>query len=407
MNNDTKHAAAEEKVCYVEALASAEEYPVGDYWLTLTDAARVTKRQDKTIRDWVQQGKLPVRPVHLGVNKRTRQVRASDLAKITPIVDQTAAITSEAGQIYLASIPGEMQQIHSDHGRLLHEHTQLQQEIQRQGETLHQDLDELKHQQQHDLTTLDQRWHQEQGQARTEIHETFTALDAKLAEQQRQQEQARAELHEVVTALEGTLADQQERQRQAMDTLNTTWQQRLDRAEESRQTEVQRLDQRVDAHQQEIHQLAGNAERLETALHALEQTQEQDWAALRQELATTVSQQERARRQSQHELQQAIQVAEQRSQRALEEHLEQMRMAVDQQQQVMSHRLTQLEQGAARRQREQEQQLQHLRSELAGQQQAMEGFAAQLLELEQGQQRMLEQLQQQIEQLARRQQKTK
>jgi hypothetical protein len=61
MMRNEKRAASEDKVRYVEELASTEEYPEGDYWLTLTDAARVTKRQDKTIRDWVQQGKLPVR----------------------------------------------------------------------------------------------------------------------------------------------------------------------------------------------------------------------------------------------------------------------------------------------------------------------------------------------------------
>ncbi|BCL84653.1 helix-turn-helix domain-containing protein [Ktedonobacteria bacterium brp13] len=127
--NDQKQAASEDKVRYVEELASAEAYPEGDYWLTLTDAARVTKRQDKTIRDWVQQGKLPVRPVHLGINKRTRQVRASDLAQLTPILDQTAAITTEAGQIYLTSIPGEMQQIRTMHEVLLAEAARLQQEV--------------------------------------------------------------------------------------------------------------------------------------------------------------------------------------------------------------------------------------------------------------------------------------
>ncbi|BCL78908.1 hypothetical protein ccbrp13_13730 [Ktedonobacteria bacterium brp13] len=158
--NDQKRAASEEKIRYVEELAPAEEYE-GDYWLTLTDAARVTKRQDKTIRDWVQQGKLPV--------------RASDLAQLTPILDQTAAITTEAGQVYLTSIPGEMQQIRTTHEELLAEAARLQQEVERQGQTFQERLTTHQEQQERDLEALSTTWRQQWEQMSTQTQDAFEA----------------------------------------------------------------------------------------------------------------------------------------------------------------------------------------------------------------------------------------
>nr|HET6901447.1 hypothetical protein [Ktedonobacteraceae bacterium] len=56
---------------YADELAGPD-----DYWLTITDAARATRRQDVS---------LPVRRQYVGLNQRTRLVRASDLAALTPI----------------------------------------------------------------------------------------------------------------------------------------------------------------------------------------------------------------------------------------------------------------------------------------------------------------------------------
>ena len=88
------------KVVYVDDLANEQ-----DYWLSLTDAARVTRRQEVTVRRWVMAGTLPVRRTPVGLNKRTRHVRASDLAKLTPIIDPTAAITGDVGSLDLTNIP--------------------------------------------------------------------------------------------------------------------------------------------------------------------------------------------------------------------------------------------------------------------------------------------------------------
>src|SRR5713226_6276020 len=89
---------APSRVEYVEDLAGPD-----DYWLSITSAARVVRRQDITIRRWIASGMLPLRgdpakvgqpgaPRPSGLNKRTRYVRASDLEKLSPIVDPSAVI---------------------------------------------------------------------------------------------------------------------------------------------------------------------------------------------------------------------------------------------------------------------------------------------------------------------------
>ena len=103
---------------WVEELAGPD-----DYWLTLTDAARVTRRQEVTIRRWVAAGTLPVRNRPLGLNKRSRHVRASDLAKLSPIVDASATISGATAQIDLLSIPVQQAEI-------LARHQQVQQQLQ-------------------------------------------------------------------------------------------------------------------------------------------------------------------------------------------------------------------------------------------------------------------------------------
>jgi chromosome segregation ATPase len=103
---------------WVEDLTGPE-----DYWLTLTDAARVTRRQEVTIRRWVAAGNLPIRSRPLGLNKRTRHVRASDLSQLTPIVDPSATISGASAQIDLLSIPSQQAQI-------LQQHREIDQRVQ-------------------------------------------------------------------------------------------------------------------------------------------------------------------------------------------------------------------------------------------------------------------------------------
>lgn len=93
-----------------------------DRWVSVTDASRIGRRQEHTIRTWITQGLLPVNPVRVGINKKTRQVRLSDLAKLTPIIDPDAGIATDLGMLDLPSIPKQQQQ-------LIEQMAALQQEV--------------------------------------------------------------------------------------------------------------------------------------------------------------------------------------------------------------------------------------------------------------------------------------
>src|SRR5438128_887001 len=109
-----------------------------DYWLTITDAARATRRQDVSIRRWISKGLLPVRRQHVGLNQRTRLVRASDLAALTPIIDPAGAITTERSRLDLTSIPAQQAQIKASQQTLLTQLDQLQHQLHAEAQTREQ-----------------------------------------------------------------------------------------------------------------------------------------------------------------------------------------------------------------------------------------------------------------------------
>ena len=49
-----KDAKTDSRVVFVDELAGPD-----DYWLSITDAARVTRRQEVSIRRWIAKGDLP------------------------------------------------------------------------------------------------------------------------------------------------------------------------------------------------------------------------------------------------------------------------------------------------------------------------------------------------------------
>src|SRR6266566_7797852 len=93
-----------------------------DRWVSVTDASRIARRQEHTIRTWIAQRKLAVNPMRVKINKKTRQVRLSDLVKLTPIIDPDAGIATDLGTLDLPSIPKQQQQ-------LMEQITMLRQEV--------------------------------------------------------------------------------------------------------------------------------------------------------------------------------------------------------------------------------------------------------------------------------------
>src|SRR5437868_10334652 len=112
--NRTDQESAENQERYADELTGPD-----DYWLTITDAARATRRQDVSIRRWISKGLLPVRRQHVGLNQRTRLVRASDLAKLTPIIDPAGAISTERSKLDLTSIPVQQAQLKASQQELV------------------------------------------------------------------------------------------------------------------------------------------------------------------------------------------------------------------------------------------------------------------------------------------------
>jgi chromosome segregation ATPase len=102
------------KTRFVESLADEH-----DYWMSLTDAARITRTSEAMVRRWVKSGRLPVKQEPVGINQRTRLVRASDIAQIRPIIDPTAAITDQIHKLDLLSIPHQQLLLVEAQGTLL------------------------------------------------------------------------------------------------------------------------------------------------------------------------------------------------------------------------------------------------------------------------------------------------
>jgi chromosome segregation ATPase len=255
----------------VDALAGPE-----DYWLTITDAARATRRQDITIRRWIATGQLPVRRLAVGLNQRTRQVRASDLARLTPIIDPTAVITGEEGRLNLLSIPVEQAQLKAGQQQLQQHVAALREHVEQQGQTFRQALTEHRLAFQH---------HQEQ------LREALAA-----------------QFSQVHEALLGTHA--------VLETMRTEQQQRLAQHEQ----ELERLRQRLamqSATSQEAPQRRASEQVMEQALQTLEEWMTSEFAKLMDQLETLTAQ-VTASTQSFDHTQQRLQQQEQQIERLME-----------------------------------------------------------------------------------------
>ena len=110
----SKEKSNTSRIRYIEELANFE-----DAWISITDAARITRTSEAMARRWVTSGRLPVKRQAVGINQHTRLVRLSDVASIRPIIDPTAAISDEVHTLDLPSIPRQQAQLMHDHEHLL------------------------------------------------------------------------------------------------------------------------------------------------------------------------------------------------------------------------------------------------------------------------------------------------
>lgn len=198
MEKDVAGVEEKERVVLVDDLVDG-----GDYWLSITDAARVTRRQEITIRRWISAGELPVRRQRMGANKRTRHVRASDLSTLTPIIDPLAAITGVPANADLMSIPLQQAQLLTNQqdfaqrlDRTEHDFAALvtYQERERQAQDRHHHLalDALRQEILPLLRTLEERVNHQDTQMTRQLHEQQGAIERAINELSHQLSQERA-----------------------------------------------------------------------------------------------------------------------------------------------------------------------------------------------------------------------
>lgn len=272
---------------YVEELANSEEYPPGDAWVSITDAARITRTSEAMARRWVTSGRLPIKPGEYGIPPRTRLVRLSDVAKIRPIIDPTAAISEDTRKIDLASIPRQQAQIMTDYERILQETAALQSAVELFTTSLQNELQEgldalekrLSSQHTQLVSTLEGQLttHREQQTRELEqISDTMTGYKQELER-----------LAELITTLQNGLQEGLQQTREEVS-------QRLTTQDQAQQTRLEEATRRLEiADQTQIQQLTILQGRLAQAIKGIEET-EHNLFALEERQQTTLENQTQA-----------------------------------------------------------------------------------------------------------------
>ncbi len=275
----SEHISREEQPLYVEELAGE-----GDYWLSITDAARVCRVQDVSIRRAISRRVLPVRRQRAGQNKRTRFVRASDLPKAGfPIIDESAAITTEIGKVDILSIPRQQQRILQDHqqlmGRLeamqetlIGQQTQVLAKLEQQKEQFQIKLRNSQEKQEEQIVLLAQQSAQAQEALQHTIREMeqdqtrkHLALRRDLTEVQNELHQHKESVQDRVLALKTAFELYQQEMQHSLTELTASQQQAfqacLQTVREMFQQAEQETKKQQAAFEQRIMQIAGDLER--------------------------------------------------------------------------------------------------------------------------------------------------
>ena len=281
---DDEKAAQEDRIQYVEELASTLEYPDGDAWISLTDAARVTRTSEAMARRWVTSGRLKVKKEAVGIPPRTRLVRLSDVAAIRPIVDPTAAITGEVRKLDLPSIPRQQLQIMEQHHHLLAQTEALRVMVEQETADLRHNLDALEmrlHAKYDDVTALVTKL---LADLRDSVTQQMKGMDGSIQEQHTELERIAAVLTEQQRQLTQMRTDVEER----VNTLGQEQQHRLEEVAIRLDAEDQAQQQHLEAIQSEIARMKESTEQRQRDLLAqmetLERDQARDVAMLTQQL---------------------------------------------------------------------------------------------------------------------------
>lgn len=203
-------------VRYVEELAGSD-----DAWISLTDAARITRSSEAGTRRWVTSGRIPVKKDPVGVPPRTRLVRLSDVAAIRPIIDPTVAITDEVRKLDLASIPRQQKQVMEDHQRLIAQAEIQQKMVEQFTRQFQQALHDLEGQ----LQRQDSELHQaltEQSVALQEhfagqVNEVRDIIEAQRGQLESLFNDSRRQIGQVRDEFATALATQDQAQKQCLD----------------------------------------------------------------------------------------------------------------------------------------------------------------------------------------------
>src|SRR5579875_3770581 len=265
----SEHISREEPPLYVEELAGE-----GDYWLSITDAARVCRVQDVSIRRAISRRVLPVRRQRAGQNKRTRFVRASDLPKAGfPIIDESAAITTEIGKVDILSIPRQQQRILQDHQQLMGRLEAMQETlIEQQKEQFQIKLRNLQEKQEEQIILLTQQFAQAQevlqhtiGEIEQDQTRKHLALRRDLTEVQNELHQHKESVQDRVLALKTAFELYQQEMQRSLTKLTASQQQAfqayLQTVREMFQQAEQETRKQLAAFEQRIMQIAGDLER--------------------------------------------------------------------------------------------------------------------------------------------------
>jgi chromosome segregation ATPase len=296
----------DDRTCYVEELAGE-----GDYWLSITDAARVCRVQDVSIRRAIARGALPVRRQRAGQNKRTRLVRASDLPGAGfPIIDESAAITTEVGKADILSIPRQQQRILQDHQQLTLRFTELQNTLANSQALLLANLQQQKEETQAALQSLQREQAQQLAATETrllaeqeKLQHYLLTLEQRLEQEAQRTLQGMARLQEEALQRESNLRAELQAQQASFETYQRVVQQMLDNLEARQQ---QRLEASQQAMQERFQQ---GAQESRTYLRKLEQQitgaleqQAQNFAGHLAVLAEQLAQLRRFSEQIQHDM---------------------------------------------------------------------------------------------------------